>query len=224
MHTEDWGLIPYKEALARQLEKVESVVAGAEDTLIFCSHPPVVTLGRGSKPEDITSWQGETHEISRGGRATYHGPGQIVVYPIINLNIDRKKISTRDLHSYLRALEESIVLALKEFGLAAEVRSVKLSENEPSLTGVWVKDSFGIDKKIASIGIAVKKWVTYHGAALNLYTDAQAFSGIRPCGFTAETMTSIEYLLKEQGKAVPERSQVQRAIENFFSKTTACRL
>ncbi len=190
-----WGVTPYLVAQARQLELVEEVARGADEALVFCTHSPVVTVGRGTLPEDVFGWSGELVETSRGGRATYHGPNQIIVYPIVNLaNEGRGRFGARDIHAYLRALEVAIVKTLAEFSLAAEARSVKVDAEGPSLTGVWVGQ-----KKIASLGIAVKKWVTYHGLALNVFNDPKAFCGINPCGFKASIMTSIE---AELGRAV----------------------
>jgi lipoate-protein ligase B len=189
MRIEDWGSIEYELASRRQLLAVESVGTGAESILVFCEHPSVVTLGRGVKPGDVFGWAGSTVETSRGGRATYHGPGQIVAYPIINLE------ASRDLHAYLRLLEQAIVATLREFQIVAEARTVNLGPDEPSLTGVWVGEH-----KIASIGIAVKKWVTYHGLALNVLDDPLAFQGINPCGFKTEIMTSMQAVLRESGR------------------------
>lgn len=196
----DWGRIEYTQAVEKQLALVATLSehgAEAKNTLVFCSHDPVVTVGRGTKPGDIFGWQGSIVETSRGGRATYHGPNQIVAYPILDLN------SSRDLHAYLRALENAIVATLREFGIAAEARTVKI-EGEPSLTGVWVGE-----KKIASLGIAVKKWITYHGLALNVSHDPLAFTGINPCGFSSSIMTSME---QELGQPV-EREAVQKVLE-----------
>jgi lipoyl(octanoyl) transferase len=220
MKTIYWGLIEYSQATSRQIELVadlsERVDGGLapneiiDDTIVFCSHKPVVTIGRGTKPGEVFGWNGSTVETSRGGRATYHGPSQIVAYPIVNLN------KSRDLHGYLRALENAIVYTLKEFAINAEARTVKI-EGEPSLTGVWVRgngsDTSGNgsnvpDRKIASIGIAVKKWITYHGLALNVSHDPTAFVGINPCGFSADVMTSMEQVL---GHAV-DRAAVQATL------------
>ncbi|MGE4133714.1 MAG: lipoyl(octanoyl) transferase LipB [Bdellovibrionales bacterium] len=189
MQIEDWGLIHYEEANRRQLETVDAVAAGAEERLVLCQHPPVVTLGRSSAPEDLIGWQGETYEVSRGGRATYHGPGQLVIYPILNLQAERAKFRPRDLHSYLRALETATVKALHMAGLTtAEVRTT--NQGGLSLTGVWIGE-----RKIASIGIAVRKWVSYHGVAINVLEDPSAFSGINPCGFSSSIMTSVAHEL-----------------------------
>ncbi len=180
MKFEDWGLIPYEKALERQLETLERVSTGGEDTIVFCSHPPVVTLGRSTEIGDVTTWSGDIVEIQRGGRATYHGPSQLVIYPIVNLNT-----YGRDLHLYLRMLEKIIISVLESYGLKAS--SVK------DATGVWVGD-----KKVASIGIGVKKWITYHGLALNVADDPSAFQGLKPCGFQTNTMVSMEKLLGQK--------------------------
>lgn len=189
----DWGLVDYKQALSQQLIHLKQVQSGGEEQIIFCSHNPVVTLGRASEPEDLIDWSGEVVEITRGGKATYHGPGQLVIYPILNLNReDRKSFKPRDIHAYLRALESATSATFAEYGLETTAIDPKKLNNENkrvSYTGVWVDN-----KKIASIGIAVKKWVTFHGIAINLYNDVSAFSGINPCGFTAATMTSLESL------------------------------
>lgn len=212
MRVEDWGRIEYTAAVEKQLELVSALAdrkPGAESVLVFCSHDPVVTVGRGTKPGDIFGWQGPVVETSRGGRATYHGPNQIVCYPILNLS------QSRDLHAYLRALEEAIVQTLREFSVEAQARTIKV-EGEPSLTGVWVNEN-GRDLKIASIGIAVKKWITYHGLALNVSYDPLAFTGINPCGFSSEVMTSMEQTL---GKTVA-RQQVQATLARFLEQKLA---
>ena len=183
----DWGLIPYQEAVYKQMALVEAVETNQQDeTIIFCSHPPVVTLGRGTKPGDVFSWQGETVEVSRGGRATYHGPNQLVIYPIIDLKKSHNGFKARDVNAFLRALEEVIVNVLKNLNLPAEVRTSK-DEDGNLLTGVWINN-----KKVASIGVAIRKWITYHGIAINVRQDAKAFTGINPCGFKTNVMTSLE--------------------------------
>jgi len=193
MKFEDWGEVEYSLACQRQLELVEQVAAGAEERLIFCTHPPVVTLGRAATQEDMTGWSGSTIETSRGGRATYHGPSQIVIYPILDLRKPHALLRERDVHVYLRALEEATVAGLRELGLSAvEARTTPVGGI--SLTGVWIGE-----KKIASVGIAVRKWVTYHGVAINVLNDPQAHQGIKPCGFSPEVMTSVE---AELGRAV----------------------
>ncbi len=203
----DWGLIDYQEAFRRQLDLVGLVQQElARETLIFCSHPPVVTLGRGTKPGDLDGWTGEIVEVNRGGRATYHGPSQIVVYPIIDLNH-----RSRDLHRYLRALEQAVVLTLAEHGVSAVGRSLQTNESEieSEATGVWVGS-----RKIASIGIGVRKWVTFHGLALNIDHDADAFRGLKPCGFNPEIMTSLQEIL---GSSTPSRDLLQQSLRQNLS-------
>ncbi len=183
---EDWGLVEYAEACERQLQLVEEVADGGLDHLVFCTHPPVVTKGRATTAEDMTGWDGSTIESTRGGRATYHGPSQIVIYPILNLTKPRAVFKERDIHAYLRALEETTVAGLRELGVKnAERRDTP--PGELSLTGAWVGA-----KKIASVGIAVRKWISYHGVAVNILNDPQAHKGIRPCGFAPDVMTSLE--------------------------------
>ncbi|MCH2533515.1 MAG: lipoyl(octanoyl) transferase LipB [Bdellovibrionales bacterium] len=194
----EWGLVDYQQALDQQLDLLNKVHTGEKkETLIYCSHPPVVTLGRGATEKDLSGWSGHTYEISRGGKATYHGPNQLVVYPILDLNkTDRKKLPAKDLHAYLRGFEQAIVDTLKTYDIEATTtptEEVSAVDEKPQWTGVWVKD-----KKIASIGIAVKKWITYHGAAINLEKDPNAFQGINPCGFSSNVMTSLEELLGEK--------------------------
>lgn len=196
---EDWGLISYEEAMNKQLEYVEKLDAlhangeAHPGFLIFCSHPAVVTTGRQTKPDDIFSWQGPIIEVSRGGRATYHGPSQIVVYPIISLKHPRHNRGAQEVRGYLRDFENAIVATLKEFSITAEGKTpqkIPGQTSESDETGVWVGS-----QKIASLGIAVKKWITYHGAAINFYHDPAAFVGINPCGFKTETMISVEKIL-----------------------------
>jgi len=190
----------YKEALDLQLSCVEDLMTNSneQEKMIICSHPSVVTLGRKTQKEDIGLWSGQTYEISRGGRATYHGPGQVVVYPIINL-----KSRNNDIFKYVRHLEEAMVLTLEEYGIT--------SEGDPDSTGVWVNG-----KKIASIGIAIKRWVTYHGLALNLYNDPMAFSGINPCGMSQDTMTSLEAVLGEKVDRAHFENQLIQNLKNLL--------
>lgn len=211
---QDWGLIDYQNALNKQLELVESLnqITTSDSTpehpgfIIFCSHPAVVTIGRQTKPEDIFSWKGDIIEVSRGGRATYHGPSQLVVYPIINLKKNRANRGPQEVRGYLRALEQAIVETLKEYGLTATGKTPQKLKDEPhesEETGVWIVSQKTAlqnmtSQKIASLGIAVKKWITYHGAAINLDYDPEAFQGLNPCGFRPSTMISLEQLLNRK--------------------------
>ncbi len=189
---EDWGLIDYEIALQKQLDYVETVIADKTHPgfLIFCSHPEVVTLGRQTRPEDIFDWKGPLREVSRGGRATYHGPSQLVAYPILNLKNARAGRGPQEVRGYLRALENAVVETLNFF----EVKSVGKTPQkipgqalETEETGVWIEN-----QKIASLGIAVKQWVTFHGVAINFNYDPSAFIGLNPCGFKSSVMISFE--------------------------------
>jgi lipoate-protein ligase B len=155
------------------------------DTLILVEHPHVITLGRGTHKENVLA-PGDTplFEIERGGDVTYHGPGQLVGYPIFLL-----RQPERDLHLYLRNLEEALIRAVGRFGIPGE--------RKEGWTGVWTA---GGARKLASIGVAVKRWVTLHGFALNVATDLARFGAINPCGLEATTMGSMESVL---GRAVP---------------------
>jgi lipoyl(octanoyl) transferase len=190
LHFLDWGLIDYQLAHEKQKLLVEQVIQNPqEEYIIFCSHPSVVTLGRQSQKEDILGWDGPTYEVSRGGRATYHGPGQIVIYPILHLDQNQRN---KDIFQLLNHLEQSLIQGLTEFfpqGLKCH-GGLNRDKNMLSDTGVWCEG-----KKLASIGIAVKRWVTYHGAALNLHHDPLAFTGISPCGYENNIMTSLEEIL-----------------------------
>jgi len=209
----DWGMIAYEESLTQQLALVESIIKGQhEESLVFCSHPPVVTLGRAFKSKDQgeVSWKGEVVETSRGGKATYHGPSQLVIYPLINLNQKRESaLPAKDLHAYLRLLEQAVVVSLKELNIEAHIKPTPKA-SPVQLTGVWVGE-----KKIASLGVAVKRWVTYHGVAINIDSDPDAFTGISPCGFSTEVMTSAEEVLG----AKMNRNQVLEVFKSTFKKT-----
>ena len=208
---QDWGQVPFQDALRRQLDLVDLVHHElSREAIILCSHPPVVTIGRGTQPGDVFGWDGELVEINRGGRATYHGPSQLVAYPIIDLTS-----RGRDLHRYMRALEDAVIATLADLGIQAQGRSLQTEADgvEVEATGVWVGS-----KKIASIGIGVRKWVAFHGLALNVDHDPSAFRGLKPCGFTTETMTCVEDVL---GSPV-ERARVQSALaENLIRALTS---
>lgn len=187
----DLGLINYEEAFLYQEEMVKKRQEGlVEDTIIFCRHPSVVTLGRSSNEEDLQGWSGKVCKVNRGGRATYHGPEQIVVYPIIDLkNNSNTNLRSQDVREYLESLENIIVEAVKSFGLDADVKSGVPLEQGQLNRGIWVEG-----RKIASLGIAVKRWVTMHGVALNIKKDSVAFTGISACGFDTSVYTSLEDL------------------------------
>jgi lipoate-protein ligase B len=146
------------------------------DTLLFVEHPHVITAGRSAHRENLLATEDlPIFEIERGGDVTYHGPGQLVGYPIFLLRPEE-----HDLHRYLRNLEEALIRGLRRFGLEGE--------RKPAWTGVWTE---GGTRKLASIGVAVKRWVTLHGFALNVSTDLARFSAINPCGLDAAVMGSM---------------------------------
>jgi len=183
---ENWGKANYAEAEKRQSLLVDAIAKGEElERIIFCSHPSVVTLGKQSSENDLAGWDGDVFKISRGGKATYHGPGQVVAYPLINL-----QNRGSDLHKYLDHIEKAMINTLKEYGVESNGNP---NRGNPDGTGIWVEG-----RKIASIGIACRRWVTYHGLALNLFKDPMAFRGINPCGFNADIMTSLEEVLDQK--------------------------
>jgi lipoyl(octanoyl) transferase len=173
------GRIAYAEAHALQQELVAGRARGeVGDTLVLCEHDPVITVGRGRATGGFADPAVPVVEVERGGEATYHGPGQLVVYPILLLPPGR-----RDLHRYLRDLEEVVIAMLAEVDLQGARR--------PGLTGVWVGE-----RKVCSIGVAVRRWVTWHGFALNLRTDLEAFRSFQPCGLDPAAMGRLQDLLE----------------------------
>jgi lipoyl(octanoyl) transferase len=210
----DLGLIGYAEAHALQKRIVSARKADAiEDVLLFCEHPHVITQGRNGKREHLLVSEHflrqkgvEFHETSRGGDITYHGPGQIVGYPILNLGEIR-----RDVVWYVRMLEESMIRATAEFGITAG--------REPGKTGVWVEvaedgsslatrhSPLATSEKLGAIGVYISRWVTSHGFAYNVSTDLRFFDLIVPCGIADRKATSLEKLL---GRAVEESEVAPR--------------
>jgi lipoyl(octanoyl) transferase len=187
----DLGTAPYRDVWARQLALVEQRQTGqAPDTLIVVEHPHVFTLGRRreSKQNVLAPGDVEVVEIERGGDVTYHGPGQLVCYPIVLL-----EDGERDLHAFLRNLEEAVIRTCARAGVTAD--------REPGKTGVWTSTAHG-RKKLCSMGIACRKWVTFHGLALNVTTDLSYFARINPCGFEASVMTSLAQLVPVDPAAV----------------------
>ncbi len=185
----DLGLMGYAEAWALQKRVVAARKAGAiEDVLLLCEHPHVITQGRNGKRENLLASEHvlrqkgvEFHATDRGGDITYHGPGQIVGYPILNLGAIR-----RDVVWYVRMLEEVMIRATSEFGITAERVAGK--------TGIWVGNG-GAEEKLAAIGVHISRWVTSHGFAYNVATDLRYFDLIVPCGIADRKATSLEKLL-----------------------------
>jgi lipoate-protein ligase B len=178
----DWGRTEYRDALARQHALVADRLAGrVPDTLVLTEHDPVVTLGRGARPENLIAPSCPVVPVERGGDVTWHGPGQVVGYLVRLLPPDR-----HDLLAHLREIEDLVIASLAPFGLSGS--------RSDAGTGVWVHHG-GRLRKIASIGIAAKSWCTYHGFALNVDCDLAAFRAINPCGFDASVMTSLRDVL-----------------------------
>jgi lipoyl(octanoyl) transferase len=229
----DLGTMPYQEALELQRAAAAARISGAlsNDVLLLVEHPPVVTLGRATKAGNLVGSAAllqargvELYEVERGGDVTYHGPGQLVGYPVFDLKRHRQ-----DLHWYLRQVEEALILALDRIGLPA-VRN-------PGFTGVWTQgpsptplgpsqgrqeasapDYRGAApqsglRKIASIGVHAREWVTWHGFALNVTTDLTNFDLIVPCGINGVTMTTVQ---RELGTAFPGTEAVQSAVTQAF--------
>lgn len=204
----DLGLIGYAEASALQRRIVGLRKADAiEDVFLLCEHPHVITQGRNGKrehllvSEQVLRQKGvEFHESSRGGDITYHGPGQIVGYPILNLGVLR-----RDVVWYVRMLEETMIRATAEFGIAAKRVAGK--------TGIWVGRG-NAEEKLGAIGVHISRWVTSHGFAYNVSTDLRLFDLIVPCGIADRKATSLEKLL---GRAV-EVSEVASRLSKHLGE------
>jgi len=215
LRIEDLGRRPYAEVLELQRELRRRRIEGelGEDVLLLVEHPPVITLGRGTRasslpidPEELERRGVEVFEVERGGDVTFHGPGQLVGYPILDLREHRQ-----DLHWYLRRLEDVLIQALGQLGIEGN--------RNPGLTGVWTAG-----RKIASIGIHVKQWVTLHGFALNVTTDLDPFDLIVPCGIRQVVMTSVaaELLRSDSASLMAEaRGRVVGSFSDVFGLTVA---
>jgi len=207
------GKVPYRKALDIQLKLLEMRRNGViGDTLLLLEHPPTFTIGRRGNLGNLLAAKSYIEKagihfevISRGGDITYHGPGQLVGYPIMDLNN-----MGRDIHKYLRNLEETIILSLEDFGIRA--RRIE------GVTGVWAKWH-----KIASIGVGVRRWVTYHGFALNVNTDLSYFDMIVPCGIENVQMTSIQrWLAKTEKIDMPDVEEtIIKALSQVFNITNS---
>jgi len=202
----DLGRLPYREALDLQRRAVAARAAGATgDAIYFVEHEPVLTVGRAGHAENLVASESllrargvDVVPIERGGDITYHGPGQVIAYPILALS---ELPSGRDLYRYLRDLEEVLIGMLASYGVSAGRR--------PPYTGVWVGD-----RKVAAIGVAVRRWITFHGFALNLDPDLTHFEWIHPCGIRDLGVTSMRELLGE----APPRAEVLARLREAFAR------
>jgi lipoyl(octanoyl) transferase len=213
----DLGLIPYTEASALQQRLAAARNAGAVgDVLLLCEHPHVITLGRNAKrgnllvSEQVLRQKGvELHSANRGGDVTYHGPGQIVGYPILNLGAIK-----RDVGWYVRMLEETMIRASADFGVTAFRLKGK--------TGIWVqvgKPAEAKEEKLGAIGVHISRWVTTHGFAYNVSTDLRYFDLIVPCGIAGHKATSLEKLLSRNVALDEVRPRLAHHLAEVFSFT-----
>lgn len=206
----DWGHTEYEEALARQKTRVEQRRSGlCGDALIFTEHAPVYTIGLRKGAAQHLVWTEvecarrgiAVVQSNRGGDITYHGPGQIVGYPIVSLQ-DR-----RDLHAYLRDLEEVVIRTLAAYNLKSARREGK--------TGIWIDN----ERKICAIGVAVRSWISYHGFALNVGPDMTHFEGIVPCGITDGTVTSLANELDKSVDITELKARLAVEFKRVFRNT-----
>ena len=215
----DWGLLDYQKAWGYQDAIFEKTVAlktknrtegtslPTPNSLIFCEHPHVYTLGKSGKPENLLlsdqgliEKQATYYKINRGGDITYHGPGQIVGYPILDLD----NFFT-DIHLYLRTLEEAVILTLKDYKISAG--------RYPGFTGVWLDADNDKARKICALGVRCSRWVTMHGFAFNVNTDLDYFNNIVPCGIDDKDVTSMQ---KELGYAL-DMDQVKDQLKTHIA-------
>jgi len=222
----EWlGLRSYAEALALQEAAVRDRLSGrTPDRLLLLEHPRVVTLGRSSDPENLKLSEQELaasgvefFEVGRGGDVTYHAPGQLVGYPIVDLDA----LGRRDVHQHLRSLEAALIAALEEVGIPAT--------RIPGWTGVFIdrersEQPHGRERKIASIGVGVRRWVTFHGFALNVTIDLDGFESIVPCGLRDVEMTSVEIELAIQSGASSARATDRAALDERMRRIVGERM
>ncbi|MBI4616296.1 MAG: lipoyl(octanoyl) transferase LipB [Planctomycetes bacterium] len=200
----DLGRTDFDAADRAQKDALAARIRGGPDCLVLCEMAPVITLGRGTRPGAVERVRFPVRSVERGGEATLHLPGQLVVYPVVGLSG-----TERDLKLWLRRLEGIVIRVLGDFG----IRGVR----DPERTGVWVEGPRG--GKICSIGVAVRRWTSYHGFALNVDPDLSAFGAIRPCGLDPARMTSMARVLG----AAPDFEEVKhrtvaRAVETLETR------
>tara|TARA_Y200000002_G_scaffold57588_2_gene42890 strand:+ start:4065 stop:4772 length:708 start_codon:yes stop_codon:yes gene_type:complete len=220
VHFMDLGLIEYQKCWDFQTKLFDETVQlkirnrktpqkliSTKNHLIFCEHPHVYTLGKSGDESNLLINQKEQKvkkvtffKTNRGGDITYHGPGQLVVYPILDLDY-----FFSDIHKYLRYLEESVMMTLKDYGIIAK--------RLDGLTGVWVANENGVDRKICAIGVKSSRWVTMHGIGFNINSDLSYFNNIIPCGIEDKSVTSLQ---KELGREV-DMNELKNRFKNNFS-------
>ena len=190
--------MPYPQAMVQMETRVEQIIAWkAQDMVWLLEHPPLYTSGTSAKPEDIINTQHlPVYETGRGGQFTYHGPGQRVAYVI-------KKLEHQDVRKHVHQLEEWIIQTLEQFGIKGERREDRI--------GIWVQDPKLGEAKIAAIGVRVKKWVAYHGIAINVNPDLSHFTGIVPCGIKNFGVTSLWQMEKQI-----ELSELDKKLKSIF--------
>ncbi|WP_262248761.1 lipoyl(octanoyl) transferase LipB [Parapedobacter soli] len=219
---EDWGLVDYQEAWDRQealfagvlAQKTRNRLEGASlpttNYLVFTEHPHVYTLGKSGKPENLLlderglqERQATFYKINRGGDITYHGPGQIVGYPILDLD----NFFT-DIHLYLRTLEEAVIRTLADYGIGAE--------RYPGYTGVWLDADNDRARKICALGVRASRWVTMHGFAFNINADLDYFGNIVPCGIDDKAVTSMQRELGQPQDIEAVKTKLKGHIAELF--------
>lgn len=228
---ENFGVVPYADALALQHRLVNERQAGqGADTLLLLEHPPVLTLGRNATenhilaaPEFLDEIGIEVHRVERGGDVTYHGPGQLVGYPILDLYNFRL-----DVGWYVRSLEEVLIKTINSYGLEARRAGVDATgKRDPKLVGVWIDNpsddpldrEMHPDAKIAQVGARIQRWITYHGFALNVDPNMAHFQLIVPCGIHDKPVTSLSRALRRPIAMEDVCARVMRAFETVFEST-----
>lgn len=188
------GLTPYPDALAAMEARVAAIRAGAASECVWLvEHPPTYTAGTSARPGDLLERRFPVFAAGRGGQWTYHGPGQRTAYVMLDLTRPHGAVPPRDLRAFVHALEDWMIRALARFGVRGERRRGRV--------GIWVARGGGREEKIAAIGVRVTRWVTWHGAALNLDPDLDHFAGIVPCGIAEHGVTSLRALGVTAGMA-----------------------
>lgn len=219
---QDWGLVDYQEAWNRQELMLTATVAiktanrnnntttATPNFLIFCEHPHVYTLGKSGHPENLlldekglAEHHASYYKINRGGDITYHGPGQLVGYPILDLD----NFFT-DIHLYLRTLEEAVILTLADFGITAG--------RYPGFTGVWLDADNDKARKICAMGVRCSRWVTMHGFALNVNSSLEYFGHIIPCGIDDKDVTSMQRELGHEVNLAQVKEVLRKHIATLF--------